>query len=55
MNKFYIDFEGYCEIEAENYSHAQSKFFELLEQKEIFPKAYCRIMGVEEKTVDNSQ
>ena len=52
MKTFYIDFEGYCAIEAETVEEAKVKFWKNLQR----PSAVCfddvyEIIGVEEKEI----
>lgn len=49
MAKFYIDFQGYCEIEAENEQKAIKLFWKYLANNRPLPEALYVIEGVEEK------
>ena len=47
MNNYYIDFEGYCVIEAENAEEAQQKFWQMIQRDEPLPCNVYEIQGVE--------
>lgn len=42
---FWVDFDGYCEIEAETAEEAKQKFYDLFIEGVLF-----EVTGVEEKT-----
>ena len=47
--KWYVDFSGWCEIEAETRDEAQDKFFILLSENTPLPSNYYEVDGVEPK------
>lgn len=47
MNSYYIDFEGYCVIEAENEEEAKTKFWQIIQRNEALPCNAYEIQGVE--------
>jgi hypothetical protein len=47
--KFYVDFSGYCEIEAEDAALAQDKFWELVNEDKPLPCNIYEIQGIELK------
>lgn len=47
MNNYYIDFEGYCVIEAENEEDAAKKFWQTIQKDEPLPCNVYEITGVE--------
>lgn len=49
MEKYFIDFEGYCEIEAENAKQAEDKFWEMVNSKTALPHAIYEIDNVDER------
>ena len=49
MTTFYIDFDGYCEIDAETPEEAQDKFWEILQNEQQLPNSLYCIEGVEKK------
>lgn len=53
--KFYVDFWGYCEIEAENPHDAQNKFWELINNNKPLPENVYDIWCIEQKTEDNER
>lgn len=48
MKKFYVDFSGYCEIEAENEDEALDKFWDIVNADEPLPHNYYETFGAEE-------
>ena len=52
METFYIDFAGYCEIEAENVAQAQTEFWRLIQEELPLPKNIYEIQGIEKKELD---
>lgn len=47
--KFYIDFTGYCEIEAENEEEAQQQFWDTIYDERGLPKNVYEICNIEKK------
>lgn len=47
MNSYYINFEGYCVIEAENEEEAKKKFWQIIQRNEALPCNAYIIQGVE--------
>lgn len=47
--KFYIDFSGYCEIEAEDREKAIEKFWDIIYNKEPLPQNVYEIENIEKK------
>lgn len=47
--KFYIDFTGYCEIEAENEEEAQQQFWDIIYDERGLPKNVYEICNIEKK------
>lgn len=47
---FWIDFQGYCEIEADTAEEAEQKFFDLIMEDQPLPNNIYEVEGVEEKT-----
>lgn len=47
---FWVDFDGYCEIEAETAEEAEQKFWDLINEDMPLTKNIYGIIGVEEKT-----
>ncbi len=49
--KWFIDFSGYCEIEADSIEEASDKFWAGLQppSEEAF-NSFCKIDGIEENT-----
>lgn len=52
METFYIDFAGYCEIEAENVAQAQTEFWRLIQEELPLPKNIYEIQGIQKKELD---
>lgn len=50
MAKFYVDFSGYCEIEATSALEAKNKFWELISNDYPLPKNIYEIDSIEEKS-----
>lgn len=50
MKTFYIDFNGYCEIEAETPEQAETEFWRLLQEDIALPQSIYDIDCIEEKT-----
>lgn len=48
MSEYYIDFEGYCVIEAENEEEAKKKFWQIIQSDEPLPSNLYEIQSVEE-------
>lgn len=55
MQKFYVDFRGYCEIEAESGHDAEDKFWELIFNNKPLPKNIYDVWCIEQKTEDNER
>lgn len=53
MTTFYIDFDGYCEIDAETPEEAQDKFWEILQNDQPLPKSLYCVECVEKKCQKN--
>lgn len=49
MEKYFIDFEGYCEIEAENAKQAEDLFWKLIKDKIALPHSVYEVEGVEKR------
>lgn len=47
---FYVDFSGYCEIEAETTEEAEQKFWDFINEGKPLPQDIYDIDCVEEKT-----
>lgn len=47
--KFYINFTGYCEIEAENEEEAQQQFWDIIYDERGLPKNVYEICNIEKK------
>lgn len=47
--EWYIDFSGYCIIEAENEDEARHKFWDCIMDGDPLPINYYEIQSVEEK------
>lgn len=45
--KWYIDFDGYCEIEAENEEEAEQEFWRLVSEDKPLPSIVLDIDGIE--------
>ena len=45
--KWYIDFDGYCEIEAENEEEAEQEFWRLISEDKPLPSIVLDINGIE--------
>lgn len=50
MKTFWVDFTGYCEIEAETAEEAENKFWSYIEDDIPLPQNIYDVEGVEEKT-----
>jgi hypothetical protein len=50
--KYYIDFEGYCEIDAENAEKAQEKFWDLIYENKPLPHNLYEIFNTEPKVAE---
>lgn len=50
MKTWYVDFSGYCEIEAETADEACEKFWEYINNDQPLPQNIYDFEGVEEKT-----
>ncbi len=55
MPKFYVDFQGHCEIEAESDHDAEDKFWELINNDKPLPENVYNVWCVEQKTEDNER
>jgi len=55
MLKYYIDFQGYCEIEAENADDAHNKFWEFINDDKPLPENVYEVWCIEPKTEDNER
>jgi hypothetical protein len=51
MNEYYIDFSGYCTIEAPSEEEAREKFWDLVATIKQLPNRIFEIDGVEKKEV----
>ena len=47
--KWYVDFSGYCEIEAENEEEAEREFWKLFNEDKPLPSSVYDIDGIELK------
>lgn len=47
---FWVDFSGYCEIEAETAEEAEKKFWDFINEDKPLPQNIYDVDGVEEKT-----
>lgn len=47
--KFYIDFGGYCEIEANDEEEARLKFWDFIVEDKPLPCNYYELHTIEEK------
>lgn len=47
--KFYVDFRGYCVVEADTWQEAENEFFRLVAEDLPLPENYYEIEGVEQK------
>ena len=47
---FWVDFSGYCEIEAETAEEAEQKFWDFINDDMPLPQNIYEVDGVEEKT-----
>lgn len=47
---FWVDFSGYCEIEAETAEEAEQKFWDFINENIPLPQNIYNVDGVEEKT-----
>ena len=47
---FFVDFSGYCEIEAETREQAETEFWRLVQEELPLPQNIYDIEGIEEKT-----
>lgn len=47
--RFYVDFSGYCEIEADSPEDAEQKFWDLINEDKPLPENIFDIDGIEEK------
>lgn len=47
---FWVDFSGYCEIEAETAEEAEQKFWDFINEDMPLPQNIYDVDGVEEKT-----
>lgn len=54
MKKYYVDFSGYCEIEAETPEQAKAKFWWLIQEEIPLPRNIYEIDSVEEKDEFNA-
>lgn len=52
MKKFYIDFTGYCEIEAENGKEAMDKFWDIINSDKPLPHNRYDALDAEEIIVE---
>lgn len=50
MKTFFVDFSGYCEIEAETAEQARTEFWRLVQEEIALPQNIYNIDCVEEKT-----
>jgi hypothetical protein len=51
MKKFYIDFSGWCEIEAEDEKEARRKFEIYIAEDKPLPCNIYEVQGIEEKGI----
>lgn len=49
MKTWYVDFSGYCEIEAENEFEAEEKFWNFINSDKALPQNIYDFDGIEEK------
>ena len=49
--KFYIDFTGYCEIEAKDEEEARQKFWDYVFDEKGLPNNFYIIDNIEEKEI----
>ncbi len=49
LKTFYIDFEGYCEIEATDEQTAEEIFWEMVRVGQPLPHGIYEVLGREEK------
>lgn len=52
MKTYYVDFSGYCEIEANTIQEAEEKFWEFLSNDKPLPSNIYEIEGFEEKRIE---
>lgn len=52
MKTYYVDFSGYCEIEADTVQEAERKFWEFLDNEKPLPSNIYRIEDFEEKRTE---
>lgn len=52
MKIYYVDFSGYCEIEANTIQEAEEKFWEFLSNDKPLPSNIYEIEGFEEKRTE---
>lgn len=50
MSTYYVDFSGWCEVEADSASEAEVKFWEYIYNDAPLPHHVYNLEGVEEKT-----
>jgi hypothetical protein len=50
--KFYVDFSGYCEVEAKDEIEARANFWKRVEEDKPLPSNIYEIIGIEEKEDD---
>lgn len=50
MATYYVDFSGYCEVEADSADEAEIKFWEYINNDAPLPQNIYDLEGVEEKT-----
>lgn len=48
MSTYYVDFSGWCEVEADSESEAKAKFWEYIYDNAPLPHNIYKIEGVEE-------
>ena len=50
MSAYYVDFSGYCKVEADSASEAEDKFWEYIHDDAPLPRNVYTLEGVEETT-----
>lgn len=53
--KWYVDFSGWCEIEAKTRDEAQDKFMEYIINDRPLPSKYYDVDGVEPKAKEDTK
>ena len=50
MSNYYVDFSGYCKVEADSADEAEAKFWEYVDNNAPLPHYFYTLEGVEETT-----